>query len=72
MADRSPGARPATTWSGVLAGIVARFGKVERRVAKLEERSGQTLPADYRFETNEAGELVVRRVSTGDTTVIDV
>lgn len=72
MADRSPGARPPATWSGLLRSIADRFAGIETRLRSLESRSGQSLPADYRFETNEAGELVIRRVSTGDTRVIDV
>lgn len=72
MADRTPGALPAGTWAGLLQEIRSRFGAAERRLTRLEERSGQTLPADYRFETNAEGELVIRRVSTGATRVIDV
>lgn len=72
MADRTPGARPAGTWPGILRAVADRLASAEARLRSLESRSGQSLPADYRFETNDAGQLVIRRVSTGDTRVIDV
>lgn len=72
MPDRTPGTRPGATWSGLLDALGARLGGLERRLRNLEERSGQSLPADYRFETDDDGRLIVRRVSTGDTAVIDV
>jgi hypothetical protein len=72
MPDRHTGARPAPTWSGVLRAVADRITRTEERISALESHAGQSLPPDYRFETNEAGQLVIRRVSTGDTAVIDV
>lgn len=72
MADRTQGALPTPTWRGILDALRRRLSDLEARVRGLESRSGQTLPPDYRFTTNDDGELVIRRVSTGDERVIDV
>jgi len=72
MPDRSQGAMPTPNWTGVLNGLRERLAGLESRLRSVESRSGQTLPPDYRFTTNDDGELVIRRVSTGAERVIDV
>ena len=54
----------------ILEALLHRLGRVERSVRTLQGQRGQSLPADWRFGTDDEGRLIVRRVSTGETFVL--
>lgn len=67
MSSRERGTSSGTGVGAVLEAVLARIDRIERAVTALQSRSGQSLPADWRFGTDEEGLVVLRRVSTGQT-----
>lgn len=70
MSSRDRGASTGSGVAAVLEAVLARVVRVERAVRDLQSQRGQSLPAGWRFGTNSDGELVVRRVSTGETHIL--
>lgn len=67
MSSRERGATTGPGVGAILEALTGRLGRVERSVRALQGQRGQSLPADWRFGTDDAGRLVARRVSTSET-----
>lgn len=59
-----------TSPAEALAALAELCRRQQEAIERLQAQTGQTLPADYRFAVDEAGNLTIARVSTGGVAII--